>query len=679
MNRYKITNVLGDGTYGSVLKAVNKSTGEIVAIKKMKKAFCSWNECMQLREVISLKKLNHPNIVKLKEVIRENDELFFVFEYMSENLYETMKARAKPLPETSIRNILYQILQGLAFMHKFGFFHRDIKPENLLSRGEHVKIADFGLAREIRSRPPFTEYVSTRWYRAPEVLLRSTTYNSPIDIWAIGTLMAELFTLRPLFPGASEPDELYKICSVLGSPSKNMWAEGHKLATAMNYKFPQFSATPLEQLIPQASPEAITLLRDMLHWDPMKRPTAAKALQYPFFLKNLQMPIAKSNSFNLTNCGNEENNFDTGMNNDPSLDSHRQSDYTIESSKENTDGGNSFFSNNVHSNFKNQNDDSTAHNNNNQQNNTSSSDNNTKIPVNNNNSGSINNNNHTNSINKDFKKEEINGGGASIINSSNIGSDHATIYHHKSTYVPMNNGATKKITKTFGKTNFSTLNSITTTSNAATNFGNYNSKSSYTGSGFGRSNSPTKPSSIVSKKFSYSPSPIKSKFNTTNNSRAFGHSPNNGGTFSLSLNSNSDNTTGVVSKFGSFGSSFPSQTENNKGFENNKRSSCETLLYKGNNFMNHSNNLVNNNPNCLGGTSSNPTNIAISSSFDHHHSKFTSSRGSGLAKAGAGIFSTTKGTYQGRHFAPSSTNNTISSNSTAKSSYAGTGFGRHKI
>ena len=105
MNRYKVTKQLGDGTYGSVLKAVNRQTGEVVAIKKMKKKFYTWEECMQLREVKSLKKLNHPNIVKLKEVIRENDELFFVFEFMELNLYELMKKRERHFPESKIRNM----------------------------------------------------------------------------------------------------------------------------------------------------------------------------------------------------------------------------------------------------------------------------------------------------------------------------------------------------------------------------------------------------------------------------------------------------------------------------------------------------------------------------------------------------------------------------------------------
>jgi protein kinase len=120
-----------------------------------------------------------------------------------------------------------------------GYFHRDMKPENLLINKDTVKVADFGLAREIRARPPFTEYVSTRWYRAPEVLLRSPHYNSPVDLWAVGVIMAELYTLRPLFPGTSEPDEIYKICSVLGTPNHENWSEGMKLAANMGFKFPK--------------------------------------------------------------------------------------------------------------------------------------------------------------------------------------------------------------------------------------------------------------------------------------------------------------------------------------------------------------------------------------------------------------------------------------------------------
>uniref|UniRef100_A0A1A8PBX2 non-specific serine/threonine protein kinase n=1 Tax=Nothobranchius pienaari TaxID=704102 RepID=A0A1A8PBX2_9TELE len=284
MNRYTTIRQLGDGTYGSVILGRSLESGELVAIKKMKRKFYSWEECMNLREVKSLKKLNHANVIKLKEVIRENDHLYFIFEYMKENLYQLMKDRARLFPESAIRNIMFQILQGLAFIHKHGFFHRDMKPENLLCMGpELVKIADFGLAREIRSRPPYTDYVSTRWYRAPEVLLRSTSYNSPIDQWAVGCIMAELYTFRPLFPGSSEVDTIFKICQVLGTPKKNDWAEGYQLASAMNFRWPQCVPNNLKTLIPNASPDAIHLMTDLLQWDPKKRPASAQALRYSYF------------------------------------------------------------------------------------------------------------------------------------------------------------------------------------------------------------------------------------------------------------------------------------------------------------------------------------------------------------------------------------------------------------
>uniref|UniRef100_A0A8D1IWS2 non-specific serine/threonine protein kinase n=1 Tax=Sus scrofa TaxID=9823 RepID=A0A8D1IWS2_PIG len=257
MNRYTTIKQLGDGTYGSVLLGRSIESGELIAIKKMKRKFYSWEECMNLREVKSLKKLNHANVVKLKEVIRENDHLYFIFEYMKENLYQLIKERNKLFPESAIRNIMYQILQGLAFIHKHGFFHRDLKPENLLCMGpELVKIADFGLAREIRSRPPYTDYVSTRWYRAPEVLLRSTNYSSPIDIWAVGCIMAEVYTLRPLFPGASEIDTIFKICQVLGTPKKALrypyFQIGHPLGSTTQSL--QSSGKPQKDVLEKAGP-----------------------------------------------------------------------------------------------------------------------------------------------------------------------------------------------------------------------------------------------------------------------------------------------------------------------------------------------------------------------------------------------------------------------------------------
>ncbi|KAG4938917.1 hypothetical protein AAZX31_16G095300 [Glycine max] len=290
MERYKLIKEVGDGTFGSVWRAINKQSGEVVAIKKMKKKYYSWEECVNLREVKSLRKMNHANIVKLKEVIRECDTLCLVFEYMEYNLYQLVKNREKLFSENEVRNWCFQVFQGLAYMHQRGYFHRDLKPENLLVTKGVIKIADFGLAREISSQPPYTEYVSTRWYRAPEVLLQSHLYSSKVDMWAMGAIMAELFTLRPLFPGSSEADEIYKICSVIGSPTTESWADGLKLARDINYQFPQLASVHLSTLIPSRSDDAISLVTSLCSWDPCKRPTAAEALQHPFFQSCFYIP-----------------------------------------------------------------------------------------------------------------------------------------------------------------------------------------------------------------------------------------------------------------------------------------------------------------------------------------------------------------------------------------------------
>lgn len=163
MDRFKLIKEVGDGTFGSVWRAINKQNGEVVAVKKMKKKYYSFEECMSLREVKSLRRMNHPNIVKLKEVVRENDILYFIMEYMECNLYQLMKDRVKPFSESEVRNWCFQIFQALAYMHQRGYFHRDLKPENLLVSKDVIKLADFGLAREVSSLPPYTEYVSTRW------------------------------------------------------------------------------------------------------------------------------------------------------------------------------------------------------------------------------------------------------------------------------------------------------------------------------------------------------------------------------------------------------------------------------------------------------------------------------------------------------------------------------------
>ena len=278
MDRYKALTAVGTGRYGAVFKAAHRATGEIVAIKRMKRKVGSWDECMQLREVQSLRKLSHPYIVKLKEVIREDEYFYLVFEYLDQNLDQLCKARAQresSFSESSVRDMVRQLLQALAYVRERGFFHRDVKPENILVAGENtLKLADFGVAREIRSRPPYTRYIGTRWYRAPELLLRASDYTASIDVWAVGTIMAELLALRPLFPGATEADQIHRITAVLGAPTAATWQQGIVLAQTRGVRFPKTDATPLAQLVPNASADALDLMSSLLRWDPAARPSS---------------------------------------------------------------------------------------------------------------------------------------------------------------------------------------------------------------------------------------------------------------------------------------------------------------------------------------------------------------------------------------------------------------------
>ncbi|XP_051152976.1 serine/threonine-protein kinase MHK [Andrographis paniculata] len=283
MEKYKFFGEIGDGSCGHVYKAINIETSEIVAVKKMKRKYYYWEECVNLREVKSLRRLNHPNVIKLLEIVRQNNELFFIFEYMEHNLYQIMKDRQTSFSEEEIRAFMSQVLQGLAHVHQHGYFHRDLKPENLLVTNNMLKIADFGLARELSSSPPFTDYVSTRWYRAPEVLLHSSSYTPAIDMWAVGAILAELFTLNPLFPGESEIDQLYKIFWVLGAPELNSFPHARNIIQLTDISYSYIKPASLSDIIPNASLEAIDLIKQLCSWDPLKRPTAEQCLHHPFF------------------------------------------------------------------------------------------------------------------------------------------------------------------------------------------------------------------------------------------------------------------------------------------------------------------------------------------------------------------------------------------------------------
>ncbi|KAG0372454.1 hypothetical protein BGX24_000234, partial [Mortierella sp. AD032] len=305
MDHFVVLQELGKGSFGSVFKAQHKVTGEMVAIKKMKKKFTSQGECRSLQEVKALEALRAgPNIVRLHQFFLEKKELCMIFELMDGNLYQLIKDRnGARLEETKIRSMVFQILRGLQHMHSKGIMHRDMKPENLLVSGDNVKIADFGLARELKSRPPYTTYVSTRWYRAPEVLLKSSAYTCAVDLWAAGAIAAELISLKPLFPGSSDVDQINRIGSTLGNPSQMLhdeqasnatsngmtigsggeWKDGIQLATKMGVTFPNVHSRSLQNVLQSASEASIDLIAGLLKYDPKSRTTAYQALLCPWF------------------------------------------------------------------------------------------------------------------------------------------------------------------------------------------------------------------------------------------------------------------------------------------------------------------------------------------------------------------------------------------------------------
>ena len=314
MNKYEIIKGIGDGTFGNVYEAINKITKEKVAIKKLKQKIDSWEKCMNQNEVYFLRKLNHPNIIKLLEVIKEkNDNISLVFEYCDFNLFELIKSHKKkqiPIPETQIHKIIYSITLGLSHIHSNNIMHRDLKPENILVCGNEIKIADFGTAREIPRYNKYneinslTDYICTRWYRAPECILKSNNYNEKVDIWALGCIMAELYNLRPLFPGKSEFDQIETIFKILGTSKFMEWNIGMELINKLGIIPPKYSGVNFGNLFSDISEDALNFMELIFQYDENKRPSAAELLNHPYMI-NYRNNMNINNNFN----NNNNNNF----------------------------------------------------------------------------------------------------------------------------------------------------------------------------------------------------------------------------------------------------------------------------------------------------------------------------------------------------------------------------------
>jgi len=278
---------IGEGTYGIVYKAKDRVTGEIIALKKIRlEAEDEGIPSTAIREISLLKELQHPNIVRLYDVVHTERKLTLVFEFLDQDLKKYLDVCDSGLDLPILKSFLFQLLTGVAYCHHHRVLHRDLKPPNLLiNREGQLKLADFGLARAfgipVRS---YTHEVVTLWYRAPDVLMGSRKYSTPVDIWSCGCIFAEMANGRPLVAGTSEADQLDRIFRLLGTPT----IQDYPGIVDLPEYTPDLPPYPpprggLASLVPALDATGVDLLNKMLQYDPARRITAQEALEHPFF------------------------------------------------------------------------------------------------------------------------------------------------------------------------------------------------------------------------------------------------------------------------------------------------------------------------------------------------------------------------------------------------------------
>ncbi|KAJ6805109.1 cyclin-dependent kinase B2-1-like [Iris pallida] len=294
MDAYEKLEKVGEGTYGKVYKAMEKATGKLVALKKTR--LPEDDEGVPpttLREVSLLRMLSiDPHVVRLLDLKQgQNKEgktiLYLVFEYMDTDLKKyirSFRSTQQTIPPHIIKTLMYQLCKGVAFCHGHGVLHRDLKPHNLLMDRKTLmlKIADLGLSRAYTvPLKKYTHEILTLWYRAPEVLLGATHYSTPVDIWSVGCIFAELVTTQALFAGDSELQQLLHIFRLLGTPNEKIWPGVSKLTNW--HEYPQWSPKSLATAVPNLDANGIDLLSRMLEYEPSKRISAKKAMEHPYF------------------------------------------------------------------------------------------------------------------------------------------------------------------------------------------------------------------------------------------------------------------------------------------------------------------------------------------------------------------------------------------------------------
>jgi len=326
--KYEVLQKLGKGAYGIVWKVRDKETNEIFALKKIFGAFQNATDAQRtFREIIFLQELSdHDNIITLLDVMKaDNDkDIYLIFEYMDTDLHAVI--RANILEDIHKRFIIYQLLKAIKYMHTAQVIHRDMKPSNLLLNSEClVKVADFGLARLIDApkedgarQQVLTDYVATRWYRAPEILLGSTTYTKGVDMWSIGCILGELLGGKPMFPGTSTMNQIDRIIEVTGRPSKeDIEAIQSEFAAQMLENLPEPNERGLESMYPNADGDAHDLLKKLLMFNPDKRITVEEALAHNYVTqfhnieeeisceKKIHIPIDDNKKYSVANYREE--------------------------------------------------------------------------------------------------------------------------------------------------------------------------------------------------------------------------------------------------------------------------------------------------------------------------------------------------------------------------------------
>ena len=285
---YTSDKVVGNGTFGVVYQATNAETGEKVAIKKVFQ-----DKRYKNREYEIMKELSHSNVVGLRHAFytcgEKPDEVYLnlVMEYIPDTLYRVVKNYSRmrsAIPLLITKLYSYQIIRSLGYIHAIGICHRDIKPQNLLvdPATHKLVLCDFGSAKKLVKGEPNVAYICSRYYRAPELIFGATDYNTIIDIWSAGCVIAEMFLFQPLFPGESAVDQLVEIIKVLGTPTREQIFEMNPNYT--EGRFPDIKQTPWTRVFKNKAPsDAIDLLASLLTYSPTSRPSAYQALQHPFF------------------------------------------------------------------------------------------------------------------------------------------------------------------------------------------------------------------------------------------------------------------------------------------------------------------------------------------------------------------------------------------------------------